>query len=69
MAVEFTVRVGHGVTMVWDGATLNKPTAFIRRVKVAVIKMRHVKNHGSAIRIEIYFKRYCFFNARAKDFQ
>jgi hypothetical protein len=55
--------------MVWDGATLNKPTAFIRRVKVAVIKMRHVKKHGSAIHIEIYFKRYCFFNAKAKDFQ
>ena len=69
MAVAYMVHVGHGVTMVWDGATLNKPAAFIRRAKVAVIKMLHVKHHGFAIRIEIYFKRYCFFNARAKDFQ
>ena len=62
MAVAYMVHVGHGVIMVWDGATPNKPNAFIRRAIVAAIKMLHVKHHGFAIRIEIYSKDIATFN-------
>ena len=52
MVVGLTVTAGRGVTMDWDGATLNKKNAFIHKVKVAVMKTLHVKNHESAIRIK-----------------
>ena len=52
MVVVLTVTVGRGVTMDWDGATLNKKNAFIHKARVAVMNSLHVKNHESAIRIK-----------------